>query len=99
MQGFVDQRAVKDADTDIIVRAQGKAAGRDFYPNYLVTLITRRSTKRPGLRYLRRGIDDNGGAYFSESFSPDQFFGSLKIFGSKGSSLPVQCLVTLTSFQ
>jgi hypothetical protein len=27
---------------------------------YLITLISRRSTKRAGLRYLRRGIDENG---------------------------------------
>jgi hypothetical protein len=27
---------------------------------FLLTLISRRSTKRSGLRYLRRGIDDNG---------------------------------------
>lgn len=27
---------------------------------YLLTLISRRSTKRAGLRYLRRGIDENG---------------------------------------
>lgn len=26
----------------------------------LITLISRRSIKRPGLRYLRRGVDDNG---------------------------------------
>ncbi|RAL16875.1 SacI domain protein [Aspergillus homomorphus CBS 101889] len=28
--------------------------------DFLVTLISRRSVKRPGLRYLRRGVDDNG---------------------------------------
>ncbi|KAL5049585.1 hypothetical protein BDW71DRAFT_151180 [Aspergillus fruticulosus] len=28
--------------------------------NYLLTLISRRSVKRPGLRYLRRGVDDDG---------------------------------------
>ena len=27
---------------------------------YLLTLISRRSVKRPGLRYLRRGVDDEG---------------------------------------
>ncbi len=27
---------------------------------FLLTLISRRSIKRPGLRYLRRGVDDNG---------------------------------------
>ncbi|KAG0158488.1 hypothetical protein PDIDSM_6003 [Penicillium digitatum] len=28
--------------------------------DYLLTLISRRSVKRPGLRYLRRGVDDEG---------------------------------------
>ena len=28
--------------------------------DFLITLISRRSVKRPGLRYLRRGIDDEG---------------------------------------
>ncbi|KAL4912814.1 SacI homology domain-containing protein [Aspergillus aurantiobrunneus] len=28
--------------------------------NFLLTLISRRSAKRPGLRYLRRGVDDDG---------------------------------------
>ena len=32
------------------------------YKDFLVTLISRRSTGRPGLRYLRRGVDDNGNA-------------------------------------
>ena len=30
------------------------------HPEFLLTLISRRSTKRPGLRYLRRGIDEDG---------------------------------------
>ncbi|THC95968.1 hypothetical protein EYZ11_004565 [Aspergillus tanneri] len=28
--------------------------------NFLLTLISRRSVRRPGLRYLRRGVDDDG---------------------------------------
>ena len=28
--------------------------------NFLLTLISRRSVNRPGLRYLRRGVDDDG---------------------------------------
>ncbi|KAK2781280.1 hypothetical protein FQN52_001712 [Onygenales sp. PD_12] len=28
--------------------------------NFLLTLISRRSVKRPGVRYLRRGVDDEG---------------------------------------
>lgn len=30
--------------------------------NFLLTLISRRSVQRPGLRYLRRGVDDDGNA-------------------------------------
>ncbi|KAF2737238.1 SacI domain-containing protein [Polyplosphaeria fusca] len=30
--------------------------------NFLLTLVSRRSTKRAGLRYLRRGVDDEGNA-------------------------------------
>ena len=30
--------------------------------DFLITLISRRSIMRPGLRYLRRGVDDNGHA-------------------------------------
>ncbi|KAL2853399.1 SacI homology domain-containing protein [Aspergillus pseudoustus] len=36
--------------------AQNTGEKRDF----LLTLISRRSVKRPGLRYLRRGVDDDG---------------------------------------
>lgn len=32
----------------------------DRSPSFLLTLISRRSVKRSGLRYLRRGIDDEG---------------------------------------
>lgn len=38
------------------VQSQELSNGKDF----LITLISRRSTKRAGLRYLRRGIDDEG---------------------------------------
>ena len=36
------------------------AAPAESQQPFLLTLISRRSTKRSGLRYLRRGIDDNG---------------------------------------
>lgn len=39
---------------------QEKADLRRSEREYLITLISRRSTKRAGLRYLRRGIDENG---------------------------------------
>lgn len=38
-----------------------QAVGADLEKrNFLLTLISRRSVKRPGLRYLRRGVDDDG---------------------------------------
>jgi hypothetical protein len=39
---------------------KGSAPSTDCQQPFLLTLISRRSTKRSGLRYLRRGIDDNG---------------------------------------
>ncbi|CEJ92576.1 hypothetical protein VHEMI08220 [[Torrubiella] hemipterigena] len=33
---------------------------RESERTYLLTLISRRSTQRPGLRYMRRGINENG---------------------------------------
>lgn len=41
-------------------RSQESAELRPSERQYLITLISRRSTKRAGLRYLRRGIDENG---------------------------------------
>ncbi|KAL7623030.1 hypothetical protein AAE478_006709 [Parahypoxylon ruwenzoriense] len=35
---------------------------RPFEKKFVITVISRRSTRRAGLRYLRRGIDDNGHA-------------------------------------
>ena len=39
---------------------EGLVKGDDESQAFLLTLISRRSTKRSGLRYLRRGIDDDG---------------------------------------
>jgi hypothetical protein len=39
---------------DVLDKAQPKVA------HHLLTLVSRRSVKRPGLRYLRRGIDEEG---------------------------------------
>ncbi|PYH79301.1 SacI domain protein [Aspergillus uvarum CBS 121591] len=50
----VDGRILGDKQEADTVKADEEK--RDF----LVTLISRRSVKRPGLRYLRRGVDDNG---------------------------------------
>ena len=46
---------LKDVGTNVEV-GTAPSDKRDF----LLTLISRRSIKRPGLRYLRRGVDDNG---------------------------------------
>ncbi|KAI9866695.1 MAG: hypothetical protein M1830_005918, partial [Pleopsidium flavum] len=75
MQGFVGQRTFTVAapssqaehnDTGNIIKLQnieakpkGKVASSDNH-DFLLTLISRRSIRRPGLRYLRRGIDDEG---------------------------------------
>lgn len=74
VQGFVGQReftvAVPEKPTDetecgdvhiIGEKSESRAVDTDVQKrNYLLTLISRRSTKRPGLRYLRRGVDDHG---------------------------------------
>ena len=68
MQGFVGQRAfsinrnakdpseaISDAeqDTSAVIQAQQRAEKCDDETEFLLTLISRRSIKRPGLRYLR----------------------------------------------
>ena len=77
MQGFVGQRAFavnKKPDksseavfgtkegTVSMIEAQEKDESIRQGSNFLITLISRRSIKRPGLRYLRRGVDDFGDA-------------------------------------
>lgn len=72
MQGFVGQRAftVDRASNDPakvisgaeevvenVIKSQEKA---NESSDFLVTLISRRSILRPGLRYLRRGVDEDG---------------------------------------
>jgi len=46
----------------IVGESQDPEAGETEAPkrNFLLTLCSRRSVKRPGLRYLRRGVDDEG---------------------------------------
>lgn len=41
-------------------RVRNSMDSRSSERKYLVTLISRRSTKRAGLRYLRRGVDEDG---------------------------------------
>jgi hypothetical protein len=76
MQGFVGQRSftVKAPTSDAtstenserpksatLVDASSESTdGLDSSRSFLLTLVSRRSVKRSGLRYLRRGIDDEG---------------------------------------
>lgn len=50
------------AEARIVGDSQEKESVETDVPkrNFLLTLISRRSVKRPGLRYLRRGVDDDG---------------------------------------
>jgi len=72
MQGFVGQRtfavnrssegstkAISGAQERIenVLKTEDKPTG---HSDFLVTLISRRSIMRPGLRYLRRGVDEEG---------------------------------------
>lgn len=46
--------------TEPSASARNSVELRPSEKKYMLTLISRRSTKRAGLRYLRRGIDENG---------------------------------------
>jgi hypothetical protein len=73
MQGFVGQRefvvkgdespkeasSTDDVDDDNSQRTTTIPTPRQDQP-FLITIISRRSVKRSGLRYLRRGIDEEG---------------------------------------
>ncbi|KAF1995684.1 hypothetical protein P154DRAFT_526099 [Amniculicola lignicola CBS 123094] len=48
----------KEEETNVEASSTESPSSKDF----LLTLISRRSVKRAGLRYLRRGIDDEGSA-------------------------------------
>ncbi|KAF2726067.1 hypothetical protein K431DRAFT_280100 [Polychaeton citri CBS 116435] len=61
------QDLVAEATTDTTSTIEGEKVGREssLEPNtkeFVLTLISRRSIRRAGLRYLRRGIDDDGHA-------------------------------------
>ena len=85
MQGFVGQRAfalAKISDATIAIGSHAKdatnqktntdaiAKSEDSGSGFLLTIISRRSIKRPGLRYLRRGVDDEG--YVANSVETEQ---------------------------
>ncbi|KAL8994809.1 MAG: hypothetical protein Q9169_005316 [Polycauliona sp. 2 TL-2023] len=94
MQGFVGQRSFRadptpsedqsnvileaqQAMTDVIeIQNQPEAAS-----TFLLTLISRRSIKRPGLRYLRRGIDEEG--YAANSVETEQILSRTSWAGSE----------------
>lgn len=74
MQGFVGQREfsvesmpARTSESELHVHnqdhifdtVQPNQRAHD-HQNFLITLISRRSVMRPGLRYLRRGIDEEG---------------------------------------
>lgn len=83
MQGFVGQRSfdvyskpsrdpskvISEAQEDVrdILESQNRSEAAS---SFLLTLISRRSVKRPGLRYLRRGIDEEG--YAANSVETEQ---------------------------
>ena len=48
------------AEQDSPKRKESREAGGNTIRPFLMTLISRRSVKRAGLRYLRRGIDEQG---------------------------------------
>ena len=63
-----NQQYITDSKDDIgeVIQLQENAASSEDFKasanskSFLVTIISRRSTARPGLRYLRRGVDDDG---------------------------------------
>ena len=58
-EAFTSVEGVSEADQHHNP-SETPAAPAECQQSFLLTLISRRSTKRSGLRYLRRGIDDNG---------------------------------------
>ncbi|TKA69071.1 hypothetical protein B0A55_08137 [Friedmanniomyces simplex] len=94
--------AVQKSEEVVTAQEQSKAsniAEKSNQEDFLLTLISRRSVKRAGLRYLRRGIDDDGNVANSveteqilstqswdastKSFSLIQIRGSIPLFFSQ----------------
>lgn len=67
------KEAISDSssDTNTDTPPPERSSGKDF----LLTLISRRSIKRAGLRYLRRGVDDEGNV--ANSVETEQILSSL----------------------
>lgn len=84
MQGFVGQREfVIKQMLNPVLRPNPQAPNQNQIPDvaeenqnlsdeqtFMITLISRRSTMRPGLRYLRRGTDEDG--YAANSVETEQ---------------------------
>ncbi|KAG8528836.1 uncharacterized protein KY384_006525 [Bacidia gigantensis] len=67
MQGFVGQRGFRltktqDDSVETVPKIQASSSDSSILEDtdFLLTLISRRSIHRPGLRYLRRGVDNEG---------------------------------------
>ena len=59
MTDFSAKGAVDDTNSAAVQRRRS-AVSRHTEKSFLLTLISRRSVKRAGLRYLRRGVDEEG---------------------------------------
>ena len=105
MQGFVGQRAFRvekrpNFTADTVTPAVGsseeaaklarKAESRSDSSDFFITLVSRRSIKRPGLRYLRRGVDEEG--HTANSVETEQIL-------SKASWAPADKIYSLTQFR
>ncbi|KAI1107174.1 SacI homology domain-containing protein [Jackrogersella minutella] len=55
-----DMSPPPELDTEYFSPERASVDLRPSEKKFVITLISRRSTRRAGLRYLRRGIDDNG---------------------------------------
>ena len=108
MQGFVGQKSFSirrqsgDREVAELASAEGKqeasvnpqSAESDVEnPDFLMTLISRRSVKRPGLRYLRRGVDDDGNTANSveteQMLSKEDWSGKVYSFTQIRGSIPL----------
>ncbi|KAF1809852.1 hypothetical protein P152DRAFT_460954, partial [Eremomyces bilateralis CBS 781.70] len=64
----------EEDDEETIESAESSGDPRQSRKQYLLTLVSRRSVKRAGLRYLRRGVDEEGNA--ANSVETEQIFSS-----------------------
>ncbi|KAI1380918.1 SacI homology domain-containing protein [Hypoxylon crocopeplum] len=55
-----DMSPPREVDAEFFPAERASVDLRSSEKKFVITVISRRSTRRAGLRYLRRGIDDNG---------------------------------------